>query len=274
MKKQLKTLLAVLAAVTLTGCMRIKMTVDVTSDAKVSESVTMLFDESMLSEMGTDTAGMRESMKQSFTEGDEKVVVIDAEETIDDKKYVGITAKNLPVDENAIKAVKDGNTITVTIQTAGVTDSLGQETGMSDQDISPEMLKQSGMAMEMIVNMPGEAKCEYGTVNGNSVTFDLFELPSSVKTIEITAKVGGFPWVFVIVGVALAGVAAYFLMNGKKAKQNEAGMSAVAQEFQPDVATPEEAQSVGEMAEKSMILEETDKIAETEAPETHQSGEF
>jgi hypothetical protein len=224
--------------------------------------------------MGTDTAGMRESMKQSFTEDDEKVVVIDAEETIDDKKYEGITAKNLPVDENAIKVVKDGNTITVTIQTAGVTDSLGQETGMSDQDISPEMLKQSGMAMEMIVNMPGEAKCEYGTVNGNSVTFDLFELPSSVKTIEITAKVGGFPWAFVIVGVALAGVAGYFLMNGKKAKQNEAGMSAVAHEFQPDVATPEEAQSVGEMAEKSMILEETDQIAETEAPETHQSGEF
>ena len=179
MKKPLKTLLAVLAAVTLTGCMRIKMTVDVTSDAALSESVTMLFDESMLSEMGTDTAGMRESMKQSFTEGDEKVVVVDAEETIGDKKYVGITA-----------------------------------------------------------------------------------------------KVGGFPWVFVIVGVALAGVAAYFLMNNKKSKQNNAGMSAVAQEFQPDVATPEEAQSLGEMAEKSIIPEEAEKTSEKDIPETHESGEF
>ena len=81
---------------------------------------------------------------------------------------------------------------------------------MDDSSIDVSSLKQHGLELTMIVNMPGKAKSNVGTVNGKTVTIDLLEVPSDVTEFVISSGSGSvLPWIIGGCAVIVAAGAAF-----------------------------------------------------------------
>jgi hypothetical protein len=194
-------------ALVLTGCMKMRITFDVTKDGEVKGSYRMLvstsFAESMGASMDDMIADMQQSLQEEYPDG--KMTLVN--EKIGDDNYSGVEITG--INPEGVKAEVKGNTVELTIPMNSVEDDITNTVGVDEDTMDISMLKQSGLEMTMIVNMPGSAKSNVGTVDGKTVTIDLLELPKDTKEIRVTSGKGS-NILIIVAGVAVVALAAVF----------------------------------------------------------------
>lgn len=210
MKKWLKMMFVCVLSFMLTGCMKMTITMNVNKKGEVTEDMKILMSKEMLTANGADLDAALESMKKEYVEKYPDAKIETVTEKFDDSEYAGLNVKGIK-DED-LKATVEGRVVTLELPMNELTEDVSDmnDTGM---DFSPSQLKSFGCSMKLVVNMPDKAECEYGTVDGKTVTIDLLEVPVGTKSIIITSKLGGFPWWLLI--IPIAAVAVFFLKRKK-----------------------------------------------------------
>ena len=204
----MKKLLVCAMALLLTGCMKIRTTFDVTKEGEITGSMRMLMSTSFMESMGGNVddmiAEMQKSMQEQYPDG--KITLVN--EKYDEENYSGVEITGIK--NSAAKAeVKDGKVI-FTVPTSSLEDDISDSTGVDDSMMDISTLKQSGLEVTMVVNMPGKAESNFGTVNGNTVTINLLEVPKDVAEIRITSGTGSGNMLLIVAGVAVVALAAVF----------------------------------------------------------------
>ncbi|MBR3358410.1 MAG: hypothetical protein IKG46_11395 [Solobacterium sp.] len=205
--KTMKKLLVCAMALVLTGCFKMRVTFDVTKEGEISGAYRMLVSTSFVESMGANVDDMIADMQQSLQEEypDGKMTLVN--EKIGEDNYAGVEITGIKPE--GVKAEVNGNEVKVVIPMNSVEDDITNTVGVDDDSMDISALKQSGLEMTMVINMPGKAKSNVGTVNGNTVTVDLLELPKD--TAEITVTSGkGFNILLVVAGVAVVALAGVF----------------------------------------------------------------
>ncbi len=205
MKKIMKYMLSFFMILSLTGCMKMTMTIDVDNDGEVTTSTKVVASESFLESMGKEN--FIKQLKDDY-EAD-NVTVKEVTETHNKEKYYGVTATS-DKGKSSIKATIKNNTVTIKIPLSELqSDSLSKES-LDKYGYTVNQLKNYGVEAKVIINMPQEATSNVGTVEDNKVTIDLLDLmDSNKKYITVSSKLhdytpyyigGGIAAVVIIVG--------------------------------------------------------------------------
>lgn len=193
MKKIIKTLLMLSFVMILTGCMKMNMKITVSEDLTMTGKVDMLFQESFLKTMGMTQEEAISSMKKSMQEDNEDYQIEEIEETIDGETWVGlsVTSNELYNMDAQDILTKDGQVIKMKIPMDELNKEINEQ-GFSELQgtgYSIETLKNAGVEMNLILDMPGKVTANVGKVDGNTVTIDLLDLlnENNIDYIEIEA---------------------------------------------------------------------------------------
>ena len=177
MKKLLKVFASAFLVMSMTGCMKVNMGLEVKKDKSMAMEMKMLVNEEQmkaldenftvddLSDQFKEEANIPEDMEMTS----EKI-----EETIDGVKWVGVVAKvDIPKDKVNDKLIEKDGKITLTLPV----DTLFSTSDMGDMDAaSVSMAKGMGCEVTLKITMPGKAESNLGTVDGRTVTIDLLDL--------------------------------------------------------------------------------------------------
>lgn len=231
MKRIAKIATAVLMAIALTGCMKLKMNVDVKSNGKVTTSIKMLVSTQLLKASGTTKETLIKQWKEELTQDNSKVKVTEISEKEDDVTYVGIKATNAY--SSSITSTVKNNKITIKIPMSQIKSALASNNidkkTLESYNYSVSQLKKLGVESTIVVNMPNKAKSNIGTVKGNKVTIDLFEeamkdSSKQVDTIVVTSKASSFdPYVLggALAGVVVLALVCFFVIRKKKPRKKK-----------------------------------------------------
>jgi cobalamin biosynthesis Mg chelatase CobN len=243
-----KVLALVAMALLLSGCMKLNMALNVSSDNTVSGTMIFAVDKQLLQATG-----------QSFDQlVGENPIASPGEAGVttspyEDNKFVGqkVTFDAVPLAQFAedqgsdtLKIVREGDQFKV----SGVLDlsSASSDTGDAQLDqILKEALKSADISIEM--TFPGKVASSNGSVDGNSVTWN----PKMGERTEINAvasaipsKSSSSPWVWIVVGgvIVVAAIVAGVLMGARGKKGGEPALAAEGVEPAPadQGATPSE----------------------------------
>ena len=214
MKKILKKVFLAFIALALTGCMKINITLDVASDGSLTETVTMLYQEKMISTVGDIDAALEE-LKQSFLESypDAKIETVRTE---GEDPYAGVKASGIKNTE--YYAHKEGTKLTVEIPVNELQADMSQEAGYNESEIDMSTLKEYGFEAVLVVNMPGKPETNAGVVEGKTVTIDLTSIPKDLDTIIITCSTFNVA-LWIGLSVAACGIIAGLILFFKKKKK-------------------------------------------------------
>ena len=214
MKKHIKIIVTAMMAVLLSGCMKMRVGIDVSSDGTAKESLTILMQNSML---GTDTDfdTALEEMKKSYQEQypDQEVEII--KEGDGEEDYSGVCISGM--DAEGLSITKEKGKITVELPVNNLQSEMSDVFDYDTSQIDMSTLKEYGFEASVIVNMPSTPETNVGTVEGKQVTIDLLSLPGDVQSIVITCSSGLNLKPFLVGGIVIiAGLAAAFFMKNKK----------------------------------------------------------
>lgn len=233
MKKILKTLSLLLAVFLLTGCMKIKINFEVNADKSATGSMDLLFEESLLSMSGTSTDEAIEQLKQQMqsSEGMENATITSINESIDGKNWAGIHVDGLDTTSSEMQTMIteekiDGeDCIVLRMPLDDFKNQVNSELSYA-AGYSVDKMKALGMEMVLNIKMPGNAKSNVGTVDGQNVTIDLLELTANGNQNELVVsspKSVGMNMTYVYIGIGalvIIGIIAFILKNKKKVDQN------------------------------------------------------
>lgn len=235
MKKNLKNLSLAVLSLTLTGCFRARMNIDVSEDGTFTGSETMLMSADMLTMEGDSIDDAIAALIEGEKENRPDAVFEPVKEEKNGIAYGGYKVNELPEDMFTVK--KEGNTITVEIPTNMVEEQLededeAEEFGVpaddemfadegdaDDSGMSMAALKQYGAEATVTVNMPGKPKTNAGTVNGNTVTIDMlneFDVPSIIITCSTGPNKGLIIGICAGAALLIAAAAGFLLMRRKQ----------------------------------------------------------
>lgn len=212
--RMFKTILAACAALMLSGCFKIRITMNVNKDATADGAMEVLLSESMFSMYGGDIEEGIDAFEAQYREQypDAKIErLIEGEEG---SRFGGVKVYELPIEDS--KITKDGNTIRVEIPLGEMQAEIENESDMGMGKTSIDALKGYGAEALLTINMPGNAEANAGTVDGKTVTLDLLE-KYDTDTLIITCKTG--PSALLIAGISaavLAVIALVLILRGKK----------------------------------------------------------
>lgn len=231
MKKILKIGILFSLIITLTGCMKINMNIEISEDLKMKGTVEMLMQESMLATLGTSKEEMMSSMKEQILSEEEDVQIEELEKTIDGESWVGISvigSDMYDIDGEDVLE-KNGDIITMTLPLNELSDEFDEE---DDMGYSLEDLKNYGLEMNMNIKMPGKVTSNVGTVNGDTVEIDLLELmiEKNVTNIEIQADMSQSAssnsmmlYVGIAAAVIVVVIAVIIVLKKRKKKDDDNG---------------------------------------------------
>lgn len=280
MKKISKVLVLLTMVICLSGCMKIKVEMDVKSSTEMTMKMDYVVEEKFLTMSGMTSEQFIEQMKTSMGDAAGNAKITPKNETIDGDKWVGMTITGAVSEKEmkeflSEKEIDGKKCVVLTLakdfmsgsQFGGMdTDKIQQQTGYSI-----DKLKTLGMEMSITVNMPADAKTNFGKVDGKKVTIDLLELSSKASTIqkiEISSPLSnGFDMTYVFIGlgaVVLIGIVAFMLKKKKTPEVVEIdSMPQVspAQERTPDVVE-EQTQDVAPEASEETVQEATPEVTQ------------
>lgn len=230
MKKILKFFVMIMMIIALTGCMKINMNVEVQSDLTTKMNMELLMEESLLTANGEDPDEAIKQMQEEILSEDElknaKVTPID--KTIDGSKWRGLSIEGIANTESddsvtVKKETVDGKEkITLTLPMNEMSEEM-DPSSLASMGYSVDQMKKLGMEMNVTIKMPGEATCNIGKVDGNTVTIDLLEMMTSGNSqdIVVTSEVssGGFDMTMILVVVAIVVVIGGVVIFMKKKKK-------------------------------------------------------
>ena len=193
-------------AFVLTGCMKVRIGFDIKKDATLTENMTILFSESMISLTGGSIDENLKSLAESFKEQYPDATVEIIHEGENEEKYGGVVVSGLKSEdfENAsFTCKKEGNVITFELPLTEMQNSIANEIDLSSYGLTIAQLKEYGAEMLVTVNMPAKPTSNMGTVEGNKVTLDMLEDGVSGKLV-VTCKTGLSTGVLIGIGAAAA----------------------------------------------------------------------
>ena len=221
MKKLFRLLPVICAALFLSGCMHIHLTLNVDSKARVKETMRLLYQEKYMSQMSqfaqdSNLDSMLADLQNSFQEQfpDAKITVV--KEGEGDDAYAGVEISGYASEEGTYTCKKENSTITLEIPVNGFAQSLAQLTDMENSYTDFADLRQYGVEAQITVYMPGQAKTNAGSVRGRQVTIDMLDLPSGVDTVNITCKTVDYTMILMIIAAAILGGAIGFAKARRK----------------------------------------------------------
>ena len=233
MKKILKVFMLVLTVFLLTGCMKMKINFEVNADKSATGSMDLLFEESLLSMSGTSADEAIEDLKNEMLSSedmkDAKITTI--EERIDGKDWAGVHIEGADMTSSEMQAMISEETIDgeECIVFRMPLDDFKNEMDAQLSDAAGYSIdKMKALGLEMVINvkMPGNAKSNMGTVDGQNVTIDLLELSANGhqdnELVISSPKSVGMNMTYVYVGIGILvviGIIAFILKNKKKTKQ-------------------------------------------------------
>ena len=207
-----KALTVLLVAAALTGCMKVRITYDVEKSGKTTAGMTFLMSKGMMDMMQVEPDELVKQVEDSYKDDETfKGKVTAAKEKVGDEEYYGYTVTGL---DSELQAKVEDGLIVLEIPVADLIAATVES--FSDFDQSLENISLSDFEMEIVVNMPNKATCNYGVVDGKKVTINVADIPQGTKTVVVSCPKGSIlPWL--IVGIlALAVLAAWYLMKNKK----------------------------------------------------------
>lgn len=214
MKKTMMKILAALCVFVLSGCVRMRMSMDVSSSGDVKSGVTLLFHEDLMSFNGANVDEQIELIMSKYREQYPDAVIKKAEEKDGDTVYAGVSVTGIAND--ALKAEISEGMVTLRLPISALTNEFAA-TALNGVNYSLNDLKEHGAQITLEVNMPAAASCNIGTVEGKRVFIDLLDLPSGTDEIVITSK-AGLPLSTLLLiagGVLIAGGGGYWLLKRK-----------------------------------------------------------
>lgn len=231
MKKIIKMLLLLSFVVVLTGCMKMNMKITVSEDLTMTGKVDMLFQESFLKTMGMTKEEAISSMKKSMQKDNEDYQIEEIEETIDGETWAGLsmTSDELYNMDAQDVLTKDGQVIKMKIPMDELNKEINEQ-GFSDlagSGYSVETLKNAGVEMNLIIEMPGKVTANVGKVEGNTVTIDLLDMinENNIDYIEIeadlTQSTNDNTMLYIGIGVAIIVVLLIVGLAVKNKKKNK-----------------------------------------------------
>lgn len=231
MKKIIKMLLLLSFVVILTGCMKTNMKITVSEDLTMTGKVDMLFQESFLKTMGMTKEEAISSMKKSMQKDNEDYQIEEIEETIDGETWAGLsmTSDELYNMDAQDVLTKDGQVIKMKIPMDELNKEINEQ-GFSDlagSGYSVETLKNAGVEMNLIIEMPGKVTANVGKVEGNTVTIDLLDMinENNIDYIEIeadlTQSTNDNTMLYIGIGVAIIVVLLIVGLAVKNKKKNK-----------------------------------------------------
>lgn len=233
MKKILKVLTMILMVVALTGCMKMNVHVEVKSDKTMKMGMEMLVEETFLETAGMTADEYLDQMKEQVLSKDSlkdaKTTPID--KTIDGTKWVGLNIEGTSTADEAKgllseKEIDGKDCIVLTLPMDDFENEMDLDS-MNAYGYSVSKLKATGMEMNIIVEMPGEATTNVGKAEGNKVTVDLLELMSTgnVEDLVISSPMSGggagTTIALIAAGVAIIAGAVFFILKKKKKPTDE-----------------------------------------------------
>lgn len=233
MKRIGKILLCLLFVLGLSGCVKYNITMKVDEDGKVAAEMELLAQESFLQQANTTAEDWMKEAKEEIEEKykDKTGTKIDFKETsktINDQKYVGgiFTITDTAQDQAVKKEEKDGkDVLTLTLP---LSDVVGEEMDSEElEGFDVSQMKSMGIEMNLIIEMPANAKSTVGEVKDNVVTIDLLDVIYNKKATDIvvTCEIDkGVDMTMVIAGVAgvvvIAGACWFIFKKKKPAKED------------------------------------------------------
>lgn len=234
MKKILKVFTLLLTVFLLTGCMKMRMIFEVSSDKSVRSSMELLIEESALQASQMTKEDFVQQMEDEILSSPEgqnaKVTAID--EMIDASQWVGVRIEGLTstVDEMGIniqeETIDGKDCLVLRLPLENLSQQMNSEFSQT-AGYSVDKMKALGLEMVMNIKMPGDVESNVGTVDGQNVTIDLLELasqpPQENEIVISSAKEASMDMTYVFVGIGILvviGFIALILKNKKKTKQN------------------------------------------------------
>lgn len=234
MKKILKVFTLLLTVFLLTGCMKMRMNFEVSSDKSVRSSMELLIEESALQASQMTKEDFVQQMEDEILSSPEgqnaKVTAID--EIIDASQWVGVRIEGLTstVDEMGIniqeETIDGKDCLVLRLPLENLSQQMNSEFSQT-AGYSVDKMKALGLEMVMNIKMPGDVQSNVGTVDGQNVTIDLLELasqpPQDDEIVISSAKEASMDMTYVFVGIGILvviGFIALILKNKKKTKQN------------------------------------------------------
>ena len=214
MKKTMMKILAAMCVFVLNGCVRMRMSMDVSSSGDVKSGVTLLFHEDLMNFNGANAEEQIDAMMSQYREQYPDAVIKKAEEKDGDTVYAGISVSGIVND--ALKADVSEGMVTLRLPVSALTNEFAS-TVLNGVNYSLNDLKGHGAQITLEVNMPAAASCNVGTVEGRRVFIDLLDLPSGTDEIVITSK-AGLPLSTLLLiagGLLIVGGGGYWLLKRK-----------------------------------------------------------
>lgn len=215
-RKLLKTAL-IAGCFLLSGCMKIRIRLDVDGNGKVSSTQTLLLSNELLGMGGNDIDASLEELRQSTAESnpDAEVTIVKEEGTGEEQSFSGVAITEK--DTHKYNVTVDRNTITVRIPRQNINEVVSEEIGAgASEDYDSEQLKELGFEAVMVVNMPAAAKTNAGVAEGKTVTIDLVELSPDIEEIVITSSTGKISPLLIGCGIAAVICILIFVLRKKK----------------------------------------------------------
>lgn len=217
------TALAAAAAVSLAGCVKMDMQLELQSDDTVDGSMIVAVSSEMAALMGQDPTTIAEELGGDTIDMSEGADV--RQEAYDDGEYVGtkITFEGESLtgisgsDDGSLSIVREGDEFVV----SGVMDLSAGEAGMEGGDMFGDL--SSSFDVRISITFPGRVSDHNGSLDGNTVTWT----PSYGQITEISARGSaiegggsGLP-IALIVGIAAAvliaaGLIIFFVLRSRK----------------------------------------------------------
>jgi hypothetical protein len=229
MKKFIKLVALSCLLIVMTGCMKMKIGVDIIDEDTVETTMTMLMEESY-----ANLGGGEDPFKDSLSEFEDMDADIkEIEEEYDGDTYVGyeITVYDEAYNQNFIDNYlyfdeEDGKEVYSLIMPLDdmydQMDMGGYESSMGSY--SPKDLEDMGIEMTMSFTFPYDiSEASAGEVDGDTVTINIFELmDEEIDEVEVTAEESGsglgstLLYVAIAIVVIAGGAVAFIVIRNKK----------------------------------------------------------
>ncbi|MGC4175243.1 LppM family (lipo)protein [Demequina sp.] len=239
--------LSLLVVLTLAGCFKGKVDLTLNSDNTIDGSMVMAIQKGLGDTLGMSDEDILAEMTGDLGDDFDGAKVEDyvEEGTDGEAGFIGkkVTFENQPLDK--FQSDEDGSDISITREgdlfivdgTWDTEDATGDTEGMDPGTL--------GASFTFSVTFPGEVTDSNGTVEGNTVTWDLLDPPATMHAEGKATAGGNFPWGLLVIALGVLIIAAVVVMivvrsRGKKQPDPElepaAAVPAVA--YDPASAAP------------------------------------
>jgi hypothetical protein len=203
----------------MSGCFKYRVHLDVAKDGSITGYNETLLKDSVLSIGGTDSDEAVQSMidEQKKQYPDSQFTVLQEGEGED--LFKGYRMTNIPTKGYNVKVEK--NTVTVTVELTDSQDELSDLISESGQQATVDQLKEQGVEATLSITMPQKIEsANIGTIDGKTVTVDLFGDNGGAKDLVVVSKATDYLGLLVYAGIGVAALIAVFLIlrsRGSKA---------------------------------------------------------